>query len=513
MAKTLRLILGDQLNHKHSWFTERHDDVLYVIAELREEASYVRHHVQKVCAFFAAMEAFARSLTKDGHKVLYLTLDDTKDDKHIALMLNRLCRDHDCNRIEYQQPDEWRLLKQLRELRIDGVSIIERETEHFTVPFSELPKYFKSGKASRMEAFYRKLRKQHNILLEDGLPFGGQWNYDTANRKKLKKQNIDDLPEPLVFANDVTPFLARIKKHNIETIGHKRESLLFPINRSQSIDLLTFFCQNCLPDFGRFQDAMTCQSDHRWSLYHSRLSFSLNTKMLHPMEVIDAAIAAWRDNDEIDIAQVEGFVRQILGWREFVRGIYWANMPDYAELNALNAKKDLPDYFWTGKTRMRCMAESINQSLDYAYAHHIQRLMITGNFCLLAGIEPSQVDEWYLGIYIDALEWVEMPNTRGMSQFSDNGIVGSKPYAASSNYVHKMSDYCQHCEYDRNNKTGENACPFNSLYWHFMERHRDQFESNPRIGMVYRNWDKQTNEVRKETLVQADYYLSNLSSL
>ncbi len=513
MPRTLRLILGDQLNIQHPWFDDQDPDVTYVIAELHEEASYVRHHVQKLAAFFAAMSAFATDLKDAGHDVIYLTLDDTVKDSSLPDLIKRLVNESNAARFEYQQPDEWRLLEQLRQLKCKDADVIECESEHFIVPFSELPDYFKTGKAMRMEAFYRKLRSKHDVLMEKDKPAGGQWNFDADNRNRLKKDDLAELTAPLVFSTDVSTILKRVHKHHIDTIGRQQSELLFPVTRPESLKLLTFFVDQCLPRFGYFQDAMTCQSDHKWSLYHSRLSFSLNVKLLHPMEVIQAAIDAWQDNPDIDLAQVEGFVRQILGWREFIRGIYWANMPDYESMNHLNAERDLPDFFWTGKTKMKCMAESIEQSLEFAYAHHIQRLMITGNFCLLTGINPAQVDDWYLGIYIDAIQWVELPNTRGMSQFADAGIVGSKPYAASSNYIHKMSDYCQHCEYDRKIKTGENACPFNSLYWHFMERHRDELQSNPRIGMVYRNWDKQNSESKQATLDQAEHYLANLDSL
>jgi len=259
---------------------------------------------------------------------------------------------------------------------------------------------------------------------------------------------------------------------------------------------------------------MTCQSENQWSLYHSRLSFALNSKILHPLQVIQQAIDSYENSKgAISLAQIEGFVRQILGWREYVRGIYWVNMPAYASKNTLEAKRQLPEYFWNGDTRMRCMQQSIGQSLDYAYAHHIQRLMITGNFCLLTGINPDEVDQWYLGVYIDAIEWVEIPNTRGMSQFADDGIVATKPYTAGGNYINKMSDYCKSCDYRIKEKTGDDACPFNSLYWHFMAQHRPRLEKNPRIGMVYRNWDKQTPQSQQATLKKAEYYLQNIETL
>ena len=259
---------------------------------------------------------------------------------------------------------------------------------------------------------------------------------------------------------------------------------------------------------------MTANSEHAWSLYHSRLSFAMNAKILSPMQVINRAIIEFESRPEdISLAQIEGFIRQIIGWREYVRGMYWANMPEYSRLNSLEAKRDLPAYFWSGDTKMNCMKQSIRQSLDTAYAHHIQRLMVIGNFCLLTGINPDQVDEWYLGVYIDAIEWVEMPNTRGMSQFADGGLIASKPYTASGAYINRMSDYCSSCQYSVKEKIGESACPFNSLYWHFMNRHHDRFSKNPRIGMVYRNFEKMDNELREETIRRGEWVLNNLNSL
>jgi deoxyribodipyrimidine photolyase-related protein len=345
-------------------------------------------------------------------------------------------------------------------------------------------------------------------------PLGGKWNYDAENRHRLGRQDLEQIPAPLLFENDVAPILERLERHGVDHFGQPVESLGWPVTRAQALDLLAHFCTVCLPCFGRFQDAMTGQHAHGWSLYHSRLSFALNSKLLSPMEVIDAAIRAYRDGGAgISIAQAEGFVRQIAGWREYVRAVYWANMPDYASANRLGAGRDLPGYFWDGRTRMNCMRHALGQSLDHAYAHHIQRLMITGNFCLLAGIAPEQVDAWYLGVYVDAIEWVEMPNTRGMSQFADGGYVATKPYSAGANYINKMSDYCRHCDYDHRQKSSPDACPFNSLYWDFMDRHRGRFEANPRIGMIYRNWDRQAEDRREATLARARWCLQHLDEL
>ncbi|GIU05085.1 MULTISPECIES: cryptochrome/photolyase family protein [unclassified Shewanella] len=549
-VKRLRLILGDQLNAAHSWYQQQDDDTLYVIAELQQETDYVKHHVQKVCAFFAAMEAFAIALQTAGHKVVHLTLDDTAQYAGLPALLLELIERYQVSEFHYQLPDEYRLRKQLslfsREL---SISYMAFETEHFYLSDSELKGYFSTGKKHRLEHFYRKLRRRFRLLMQGNEPAGGQWNYDADNRQKLKTADFESVPAPLVFANDVSAILQRLQRHNVTSIGTAHTALLWPVNRKQANELLQSFCRNCLINFGRFQDAMTHKLDasatqvsgelalssepeiepnsalkteqvaiaeykKQWSLYHSRLSFALNAKILSPQHVVDSAIAFFKQSDgAITLAQIEGFVRQILGWREFVRGVYWAHMPDYASLNHLNANRQLPRWFWDGNTKMNCMQHAIKQSLEYAYAHHIQRLMVTGNFCLIAGIDPDEVDAWYLGIYIDAIEWVEMPNTRGMSQFADGGIVGSKAYAASGNYINKMSDYCSGCHYEVKQSHSDNACPLNALYWHFMQQHIDDFKANPRTRMVYANWLKKPEQTQQLILQRAEHLLAHIDNL
>jgi deoxyribodipyrimidine photolyase-related protein len=355
------------------------------------------------------------------------------------------------------------------------------------------------------------MRKKHQVLLEgEDQPLNGKWNFDEDNRQKLPKTHQPIAP--LVFANNVLEIENEIEKAKIKTIGHVDSlNFIWPINRVQSLALLDFFTENCLALFGTFQDAM---APNEWSLYHSRLSFSMNVKLLSPKEVVDKAIAAYFNNpNKIAFHQLEGFVRQIIGWREYMRGIYWLKMPEYASLNYFEHTERLPEWFWTGKTKMNCLKSAIDQSLDFAYAHHIQRLMITGNFALLAGVHPDEVDAWYLGIYIDAIEWVEITNTRGMSQFADGGIVGTKPYVSSATYIHKMSSYCTGCYYDKSKKTGEKACPFNSLYWNFYYKHEAKLAKNPRIGMMYNVWRRMQPEAKAELLTQAEYYLSHINDL
>lgn len=511
-CQRLRLLLGDQLDRAHPWFDETDDDTLYVIAELRQEATYARHHLQKVLAFFLAMEAFAGELEDAGHRVLRLDLDDTAAFDDLPGLLRHLLADSGAGCFEYQRPDEYRLLVQLSEF-CDGLDIDFAcvPTRHFLIPFDELEATFPTDRQLRMEHFYRRIRKDSGWLMdEDGEPVGGQWNYDVENRKAMPADV--EPPTPRLFENDATAARERLERHGIETIGRLKGDLLgWPVDRAQSRQLLDFFVDELLPDFGDYQDALT---DRGWSLFHSRLSFSMNSKMLSPREVVEAVLDAWSgDRDRYPLAAVEGFVRQIIGWREFMRGIYWTRMPDYGERNALDHQRDLPDFYWTGETRMACMKQAIDQSLDHAYAHHIQRLMVTGNFALLAGVHPDAVEDWYLGIYVDAIEWVEMPNVRGMSQFADDGVIASKPYVSSGNYINKMGDHCKGCHYDVKTRSGDKACPFNPLYWHFMYRHRDRLAGNPRIGMIYRSWDRMGDDKQEALLETAERMLENLEAL
>jgi deoxyribodipyrimidine photolyase-related protein len=511
-CRTLRLILGDQLNSSHSWYAAPDPDVLYVLAELRQEVSYARHHVQKVAAFFLAMREFAGALEKAGHRVLYLDLDQSTSFSNLPSLLRALIAASAAVRFEFKRPDEHRLLLQLETLAEDlDVASECVDSEHFLLPFEDIAGEFERGKARRMEHFYRKMRRRHHMLIDaEGGPEGGRWNYDVENRKRLPERQ--QLPPVLKLENPAREIYQHIAQHAVDVVGHESgDTIEWPINRQQSLALLSHFTEHALPLFGAYQDAM---SERDWLLFHSRLSFSLNTKQLSPAEVIEAALAAARARPgAISMASLEGFIRQILGWREYMRGVYWANMPEYAKLNVLGHDRPLPGYYWTGDTDMACMRHAIGQSLKHAYAHHIQRLMVTGNFALLAGIDPNEVDAWYLGIYIDAVEWVEMPNTRGMSQFADGGIIASKPYCSSGNYINKMGSYCGSCRYRVKERSGEDACPFNSLYWHFMHRHREAFERNPRIGMVYRTWDRMDETVRAAVIATAEDRLASIGQL
>jgi len=510
--KTLRLILGDQLNHNHSWFKNVDDRITYVLMEVRTETDYVWHHIQKIAGFFASMQNFAEALKIANHQVLYIYLNDEDNRQSFEKNIGFLIEKHQFVHFEYQLPDEYRVDQNLKKYT-ESLSITYQtfDTEHFFAEREELGNFFKGKKTFLMESFYRYMRKKHRILMQsDEEPMTGKWNYDDDNRRKLPASH--KATSPLIFSNDVSKIINEIEKTNIKTIGTiEPEKFIWPINRKQALDLLDFFVGECLPLFGTYQDAMT---PHEWSLYHSRLSFAMNTKMLSPLEVIGRATGEWeKRQNEISYNQIEGFVRQIIGWREYMRGIYWLKMPEFETFNFLDHQNKLPDWYWTGKTKMNCLKHAISQSLNLAYAHHIQRLMITGNFALLAGVHPDAVDQWYLGIYIDALQWVEITNTRGMSQFADGGLIGTKPYVSSAAYIDKMSLYCNSCYYNKSKKTGDKACPFNSLYWNFYDRHAHQLAKNPRIGMMYNIWDKMQPEARNEILKQAEYYLENVNKL
>lgn len=509
MPKTLRLILGDQLNRQHSWFQKVDDAVIYLMMEMRQETDYVVHHVQKVLGFFMAMRQFSKELENAGHRVWYYQLDHPDNRHKLSEQIHFLIEKEGIEKFEYQLPDEYRLDNLLKEicqnLPIPSSPI---DSEHFLTSRNFLKNFFKGKKSFLMESFYREMRRKYGILMDGKEPLTGKWNYDHDNRGALKDKKL--LKKALIQPKDLSKILDLLEKSGIKTIGSiDAEKFPWPTSRQESLEILDYFCENLLAHFGEYQDALTTWDPY---LFHSRLSFSLNTKMISPLEVVQTVEKYWyQHQDHISIAQVEGFIRQIIGWREYMRGIYWAKMPEFADMNFFGHDRKLPNWFWTGKTKMNCLSQSIGQSLDLAYAHHIQRLMVTGNFALLAGIHPDEVDQWYLGIYIDAIEWVEITNTRGMSQFADGGIVGTKPYVSSANYIKNQGNYCAGCAYDFGKKTGYGACPFNSLYWHFYARNREKLENNPRIGMAYRTWDKMNN--KQEILDQAENYLERLNDL
>ncbi|WP_293936060.1 cryptochrome/photolyase family protein [Iodobacter sp.] len=508
----LRLILGDQLNIRHSWFSEAERgraDVLYVLMELRSETDYAWHHAQKVLGIFAAMRGLAKALQNAGCRVRYIKIGDADNRQDFISNLLALIETEQITQLERQQADEYRLESQLlaAEARL-GIPVFVVDSEHFLADRAAISAQF-AQKIPRMEFFYRTLRKQYQILLDaEGQPVGGQWNFDQDNRKRWNGQPA--APAWPQYGTDLSDLWQEIAAAGVKTIGQAQaQAFPWPLTRAQAKHALATFIDNALPHFGAYQDAMSTASP---TLFHAGLSFALNLKLLHPLEVINAALAEY-EAGRVSLSTVEGFVRQILGWREFVRGVYWARMPNYGQLNELNHQRRLPNWYWDGNTKMNCAKHAIGQSLQLGYAHHIQRLMITGNFALLAGIAPDDVDAWYLGIYVDAFEWVEMPNTRGMSQYADGGLLGSKPYAGSASYINKMSDYCKSCCYQPKLRHGEGACPFNSLYWHFHARHATRLEKNPRLGMTYQTWRKMPEDEKTATLAQAELYLQRLNEL
>ena len=480
--KTLRLILGDQLNQKHSWFDKTNDDVTYLMAEMRQETDYVKHHIQKVVAFFRSMRNFSDELSEKGHSFTYYKISDSSNPQDLEKIIRKSLDETGAERFEYQLPDEYRLDQQLKKI-CENLSVATEavDSEHFYTSRYELKNFFSGKKSYLMESFYRMMRKKHDIMMVNGQPDGGKWNYDKSNRKKWT--GTPEIPHERGFRKDVEELIEEIKQSGAETFGNiSAENFNWPTSRADSLSVLNYFCKNLLVHFGDYQDAL--HTDERF-LFHSRLSFAMNSKMLSPKEVVDKVLDHYYENTgDIDISQVEGFVRQILGWREYMRGMYWQEMPGYRRCNRLDNQNKLPDFYWTGDTKMNCLKHAIDESLDEAYAHHIQRLMITGNYALLTQTHPDEVEEWYLGIYIDAIEWVEMMNTRGMSQFADGGIIATKPYVSSANYINKMGNYCSNCQYSHSKKLGENACPFNALYWNFLDEKKEHFENNNRMNMM-----------------------------
>jgi deoxyribodipyrimidine photolyase-related protein len=509
--KVIKLILGDQLNENHSWFDKIDDEVLFVMMEVRSETDYVKHHIQKVVAIFDAMRKFAEILTDKGHQVKYFKINDADNQQSITKNLESLAQQVGAQEIHHQLPDEFRVDEELKSLSKNRLPVIVSDSEHFLTTRDELKNLFEGKKMYLMETFYRKMRVKHQVLVDSAnQPVGGKWNFDQENRKKVPKNHQIQTTE--IKAKDCSEVYEDILKAGIQTLGTINPTQFhWTTTRTEAIELLEEFVEKALPLFGTLQDAMT---EKHWYLYHSRLSFAMNVKLISPLEIIRRVEKAYyNESERYELNQIEGFIRQILGWREYMRGIYWAKMPEYASMNFFSHQRKLPSWFWTGDTKMNCLKHAIDQSLDQAYAHHIQRLMVTGNFALLTGIHPDEVDQWYLGIYIDAFEWVEITNTRGMSQFADGGIVGSKPYVSSASYIDKMSDYCQNCLYKKEVKIGEGACPFNSLYWNFFDANQEKLKSNPRLGMMFNVWNKMNPKQKSEILHQAEYYLENIERL
>ena len=513
-AHTLRLILGDQLNPLHSWFATVQSEVVYVLMEIRQETDYVLHHAQKIIAIFAGMRELARQLREAGHRVHYLAIDDPANQQSLTDNLRSLITHYQPKVLEYQDPDEYRLNQQLQAFLASGpygtcASSYSIDSEHFYTQRHEAAELFAARRQWLMETFYRHMRKRQRVLMDGAdQPAGGQWNFDAENRKAWKGTPPE--PPDLRPQHDHSALWATIQAAGVQSFGEpSADQFRWPINRAEALQLLDHFVTHALPHFGDYQDAMSRKA---WRLFHSLLSFALNVKMLGPREVVNRVEAEWRAG-RVELAAAEGFIRQIIGWREYVRGIYWAQMPGYDQHNYFEHTMPLPEWFWSGNTRMNCLAAAIGGSLHNAHAHHIQRLMVIGNFALLAGLDVQGLHRWYLGIYIDAFEWVELPNTLGMSQFADGGLLATKPYVSSAAYIDRMSDYCKGCAYEKKQRLGEAACPFNALYWDFYQRNAAKLKNNPRIGMAYRQLEKMPAAERDAIRAQASALRARMNDL
>lgn len=512
----LGIILGDQLTHQLASLRALNPQTdLLLLAEVAEEAQYVAHHQQKIALLFSAMRHFAEELQQQGWRVIYHQFDRNSPRQSLLDVIAWCCSQHsdpanpfeavvvtECgeHRLQHAIDEQWQ--------ETLGISVECYEDDRFICSADEFRRWASGRKQLRMEYFYREMRRKTGLLMDQDKPIGDQWNFDQDNRKRYNGE-VPLVPR-VVHPRDAIDqeVLALVEEAFADHPG-TLEHFHWATSRQQALNELEHFIQYRLPSFGTYQDAMK-SGEH--TLFHSLISPYLNCGLLTALEVCEKAEQAYV-NQQAPLNAVEGFIRQVIGWREYVRGIYWLWMPDYATLNHLENHRPLPAYYWHGKTRMHCMSQCFENTFQHAYAHHIQRLMITGNFALLAGIEPQQIGEWYLAVYADAYEWVELPNTHGMVMFADGGRLGSKPYAASGNYINKMSDYCKHCEYKVTTATDNNSCPFNSLYWHFIQRHQQQFGNNPRMSMVYRNWQKMNDEKKQALIQRADYLLANIDEL
>lgn len=476
------------------------------MAEVVEEATYVRHHKKKIAFLFSAMRHFAERLRAEGWRVDYRKLDDAGNSGSLAGEAARAVEQYGPEALMVTEPGEWRLRAAMESWpqRL-GVPVEILPDTRFIASHDDFAAWAEGRKQLRMEFFYREMRRKTGLLMEGDQPCGGKWNFDAENRKPAKSDLF--MPQPAGFEpDDITQEVLRLVAARFGDHFGDLEPFWFGVTAGQAEEALEAFIEQALPKFGDFQDAML--SDQRF-LYHSILSLYINAGLLDPLAVCRRVETEYHAG-RAPLNAVEGFIRQIIGWREFIRGIYWLKMPDYVGENFFNAKRALPDFYWTAETDMACLRAAITQTKEEAYAHHIQRLMVTGNFAMLAGVDPKEVHEWYLMVYADAYEWVELPNTLGMSQFADGGLLGSKPYAASGNYINKMSDYCRSCRYKVQQKTGEEACPFNPLYWHFLVRNEDKLRGNPRLGQVYRTWDRMSDEKRADYLDSAQRVLEKL---
>ena len=498
----LILILGDQLDRQSLVFDDfdpKYDAIW--MCEASFEAEHVWSSKPRIAIFLAAMRHFRDELLARGFKVLYRQLNTHQADSLETALAEDLVK-YKPRKVVAVKPGEWRLTQSLPEVcKKADVIWVERPDQHFFCDEHDFAEWAKGRKEYRLEFFYRWLRKRENVLMQADQPVGDKWNFDHENRGVFDKRGPGFLPKPITFEKDkiARAVIALVEKHFANHPG-KLESFDWPLTPVQAEAALEDFIEHRLPLFGQYQDAMWTNEPY---LYHSRISAALNLKLLSPKKAVAAAIKAY-EAGRAPLAAVEGFVRQIIGWREFVRGMYWLRMPEFLEDNALNAQADLPDFYWTGKTDMICLQQAIGQTLDHGYAHHIHRLMVTGLFAQLLGVKPKLIHQWYLAVYVDAVEWVELPNVLGMSQYADGGKMTSKPYVASGAYIKRMSNYCGSCRYKPEQSTGDSACPFTSLYWDFLSRHQDKFARHPRTALQWKNLTRIDTDKRKQISKQAD---------
>ena len=503
----LRLILGDQLSHQIASLRDINLDTdIVLMAEVSAEVTYVKHHKRKIAFLFAAMRHFAEELRRAGINVIYRRLDDQNNGGSLESELKQVIASRKISKLVLTMPGEYRLMETMRSWQSTlDVAVELREDDRFLCSLDKFNKWADGRRQLRMDFFYRDMRRDHNVLMDGGEPVGGKWNFDSDNREPPVAGMV--IPPPLQFVPDkiTNDVLALVSERCADHFGDL-DDFGFAVTREQALAVLDHFVDQRLNNFGKYQDSMIL--DEPW-VYHSHIGFYLNAGLLLPAEVISAAETAYHGG-HVPLNSVEGFIRQILGWREFVRGIYWLKMPAYADLNFFEAKRDLPEFYWSGETKMLCLAQAVDATKKYAYAHHIQRLMVLGNFALLAGLSPEQVNEWFLIVYADAYEWVELPNVSGMVLFADGGYLASKPYAAGGAYINRMSNYCKHCHYKVSQKNGVTACPFNYLYWDFLIRNRSKLKDNARLGMMYRSLDRMDASKIAAVRHDADRFLTML---
>ncbi len=502
--RNMLVILGDQLNLDSEVFKglDAENDCIWM-AEVADESTHVGSHKARILLFLSAMRNFCRTLRSRGYWIIYHKLG-THQHKTLASALVHDLRKYRPQSVRVVQPGEYRVLDMLKKTTHNQQIelIIEKDT-HFLIDLDTFEDWTLDVKQLRMENFYRRVRRKTGILMENDQPAGGQWNFDQQNRKSFTRQGPGILITPrLAKLNNTTNRVRDEIEATFPNHPGSTDNFTWPVTRTQAKEELQEFINNRLYSYGRYQDAMW--TGHPF-LFHSRLSTALNLKLLSPQEVVNAVLDAW-EKKHAPIESVEGFIRQVIGWREYIHGIYWKYMPDYAEQNSLSASLPLPDFYWTAETDMVCMRETISQVLAYGYAHHIQRLMVTGLFALLMGVKPQSVHEWYLAMFVDAVEWVELPNTFGMSQYADGGLLASKPYVASGKYIQRMSNYCSQCRYNPANATGDDACPFTTLYWDFLIRHKNKFEKHPRAGLQWKNLKKIDKHTQRTIQFQAEQF-------